>query len=60
VVFGLLHLLKHPTHPNWGYGLLATAAGLAYGWVYQRTGKLSAAAVTHGAVDWIWSMFLGA
>ncbi len=60
VVFGLLHLLKHPAHPNWGYGLLATAAGLAYGWVYQRTGKLSAAAVTHGAVDWIWSMFLGA
>ena len=60
VVFGLLHLLKHPTHPNWGYGLLATAAGLAYGLVYQRTGKLAAAAVTHGAVDWIWSMFLGA
>ena len=60
VVFGLLHLLKHPTHPNWGYGLLATAAGVAYGWVYQRTGKLAAAAVTHGAVDWIWSLFLGA
>ena len=60
VIFGLLHLLKHPTHPNWAYGLLATAAGLAYGWVYQRTGKLAAAAVTHGAVDWIWSMFLGA
>jgi len=60
VVFGLLHLLKHPLHPNWGYGILATAAGLAYGWVYQRTGKLAAAAVTHGAVDWIWSLFLGA
>jgi len=60
VVFGLLHLLKHPAHPNWGYGVLATAAGLAYGWVYQRTGRLAAAAVTHGAVDWIWSMFLGA
>jgi len=60
LVFGLLHLLKHPTHPNWGYGLLATAAGFAYGLVYQRTGRLAAAAVTHGAVDWIWSMFLGA
>lgn len=60
VVFGLLHLFKHITHPNWSYGLLATAAGIAYGWVYQRTGRLSAAAVTHGAVDWIWSMFLGA
>ena len=60
VVFGLLHLVKHISHPNWAYGLLATAAGLAYGWVYQRTGRLAAAAVTHGAVDWIWSMFLGA
>jgi hypothetical protein len=60
VVFGLLHLFKHITHPNWGYGALATVAGLAYGWVYQRTGRLGAAAVTHGAVDWIWSMFLGA
>ena len=60
IVFGLLHLFKHISHPNWGYGLLATAAGLAYGWVYQRTGKLAAAAVTHGVVDWIWSMFLGA
>jgi membrane protease YdiL (CAAX protease family) len=60
VVFGLLHMFKHITHPNWGYGLLATAAGLAYGWVYQRTGKLAAAALTHGLVDWIWSMFLGA
>ena len=60
VVFGLLHMFKHVTHPNWGYGVLATAAGLAYGWVYQRTGKLAAAALTHSAVDWIWSMFLGA
>lgn len=60
VVFGLLHMFKHVAHPNWGYGVLATAAGLAYGWVYQRTGKLAAAALTHGTVDWIWSMFLGA
>jgi membrane protease YdiL (CAAX protease family) len=60
LVFGLLHMFKHVTHPNWAYGLLATAAGLAYGWVYRRTGKLAAAALTHGAVDWIWSMFLGA
>jgi membrane protease YdiL (CAAX protease family) len=60
VVFGLLHMFKHVTEPNWGYGVLATVAGVAYGWVYQRTGKLAAAALTHGAVDWIWSMFLGA
>ncbi len=57
VVFGLAHIVKRP-FPNWRYALLATLAGLAYGWVYQRTRKVSAAAVTHGAVDWIWSTFL--
>ena len=57
VVFGLSHIVKRP-FPNWRYALLATLAGLAYGWVYQRTRKVSAAAVTHGTVDWIWSTFL--
>lgn len=60
VVFGLAHLPKHAPPLNWRYAVLATLAGLAYGWVYQKTGKLWAAAVTHGVVDWIWSMFLGA
>lgn len=57
VVFGLSHIVKKP-FPNWRYALLATFAGLAYGLVYQRTRKLSAAAVTHGTIDWIWSTFL--
>jgi membrane protease YdiL (CAAX protease family) len=56
-VFGASHIVKRPA-PNWEYALLATCAGLAYGWVYQRTGKLSAAGLTHGGVDWIWSTFL--
>ncbi|MFI5279046.1 MAG: CPBP family intramembrane glutamic endopeptidase [Gemmatimonadales bacterium] len=43
---------------NWRYALLATFAGLAYGWVYRRTGRLSAAALTHGLVDWAWGTFL--
>jgi membrane protease YdiL (CAAX protease family) len=60
VVFGLVHLPKHAPPPNWRYAILATLAGLAYGWVYRKTGKLWAAALTHGTVDWIWSMFLGA
>jgi len=42
---------------NWRYVILATLAGLAYGLVYRRTGKVSAAAVTHGVVDWLWSSF---
>ena len=69
VIFGVAHVFK-PTgllpeqrHEllglNWRYGLLATVAGLGYGWVYRRTGKVSAAALTHGLVDWLWSGFFG-
>ncbi len=60
VLFGLSHIVKHAPPLNWRYALLATVAGLAYGWVYRRTGKLAAAAVTHGAVDWLWSTWLHA
>ncbi len=59
VFFGVSHIVKHFPPLNWQYALLATVAGLAYGWVYQRTGKLAAAAVTHAAVDWLWSTWLG-
>ncbi len=58
VLFGLTHIVKHAPPLNWRYALLATFAGLAYGWVYRRTGRLAAAALTHGLVDWLWSTFL--
>jgi membrane protease YdiL (CAAX protease family) len=48
VVFGLAHL------PDPRYVLLATVAGVAYGWVYARTGKITAAAITHALVDAVW------
>ena len=54
----LARLVKHAPPLNWRYALLATLAGFAYGWVYRRTGRLAAAAVTHGLVDWTWSTFL--
>jgi CAAX protease family protein len=47
-IFGLAHL------PDYRYALLATLAGIAYGWVYLRTDRITASAVTHAAVDWIW------
>lgn len=69
LVFGVAHLFKKTglTVPqqhelfglNWRYAALATIAGLGYGWVYRRTGKVSAAALTHGAVDWLWSSVFG-
>jgi membrane protease YdiL (CAAX protease family) len=52
VVFGLAHL------PDPRYALLATLAGLAYGWTYLRTGKITASAVTHAVVDGVWGAVL--
>jgi membrane protease YdiL (CAAX protease family) len=60
VAFGLLHLAKHAPHLNWPYAVLATGAGLAYGWVYLRTGRIGAAALSHGLVNWMWGTWLGA
>jgi uncharacterized protein len=52
IVFGLAHL------PDPRYVLLATFAGVAYGWVYVRTRRITAAAITHALVDWIWILLL--
>jgi membrane protease YdiL (CAAX protease family) len=52
LVFGFAHL------PDLRYVLLAALAGLAYGWVYARTRRITASAVTHAAVNWIWLMLL--
>jgi membrane protease YdiL (CAAX protease family) len=48
IIFGLAHL------PDPRYVLLATLAGVAYGWVYLVTRRITASAVTHALVDWIW------
>jgi membrane protease YdiL (CAAX protease family) len=52
IIFGLAHL------PDVRYVLLATLAGLAYGWVYLATRRITASAVTHALVDWIWVLLL--
>jgi membrane protease YdiL (CAAX protease family) len=69
LLFGLSHITKKTgltpeQHEeffglNWRYALLATIAGLGYGWVYRRTGRVSAAALTHGMVNFVWSGFFG-
>jgi len=51
-IFGVAHL------PDLRYVVLATLVGLAYGWVYARSGKITAAALTHAGVDWIWVLLL--
>lgn len=52
IIFGLAHL------PDPRYVLLATLAGVAYGYVYQATRRITASAVTHALVDWIWVLLL--
>ena len=46
ILFGLAHL-----GGGWHYVLLATLAGVGYGWVYQRTGRIEASILTHFAVN---------
>ncbi len=58
VIFGLSHL-DNPPAPDFRYAALATLAGLAYGWVWMRTRKVTAAALTHAAVDLVWVMWFG-
>ena len=54
IIFGLAHL------PDPRYVLLATIAGGAYGWVYLRTQRITASAITHALVDATWGAFLRA
>jgi uncharacterized protein len=62
VIFGASHLdnaTKGYPGPNFAYMLMAALAGLAYGWVWRKTGKITSAALTHALVDWIWGVVLG-
>jgi membrane protease YdiL (CAAX protease family) len=59
VVFGLAHLNNATPGfpvPNWAYVLMATLAGLAYGWVWRRTKKVTASALTHMLVNLVWGI----
>lgn len=60
IVFGLAHLNNTTAGyapPNWAYALMATMAGVAYGWVWLRTGKVTASAITHMLVNLVWGTF---
>lgn len=37
--------------------LLTIIASLGYGWIYQRTGKVTVSAITHMLVVWCWAFF---
>ncbi len=50
VIFGFSHVNNNPLF-DWRYVTIATVAGIAYGIVYNRTGKVTAAAITHSLID---------
>jgi membrane protease YdiL (CAAX protease family) len=55
IIFGAAHI-ANGHFPNWRYALLATAAGLVYGFTWRKTGNILASALVHTAVDAIWHM----
>jgi membrane protease YdiL (CAAX protease family) len=55
IIFGLAHI-ANGHFPNWRYALLATFAGLCYGFTWRKTGNIFASALVHTTVDVIWHM----
>lgn len=53
VLFGFSHI-TNLHFPNWKYVLLATIAGLFYGWTWRKTGSIFASALVHAGVDILW------
>lgn len=54
--FGATHLNNDPVM-DWRYFLLATVAGIFYGWTYQKTRSLLLPALVHASVDSLWVFF---
>ncbi len=62
-IFGLAHLnngtVGYPA-PNWMFVAMAMIAGLAYGWTWHKTGKITTAAFVHATVNFVWGILLTA
>src|SRR5215813_8662508 len=56
VIFGLSHFNK-PLPFAWRYVLLATIAGVFYGRAWRDRRRLASSAITHTAVDVVWSVW---
>jgi len=53
ILFGFSHI-TNLHFPNWRYVLLASVAGLFYGWTWRKTGSIFASAIVHASVDILW------
>ena len=53
VLFGFSHI-TNLGFPNWRYVILASIAGIFYGWTWRKTGSIFASAIVHALVDVTW------
>ena len=53
ILFGFSHV-SNMHFPNWRYVLLASIAGLFYGWTWRKTNSIFASALVHAGVDILW------
>jgi len=58
IVFGLSHFNKRAAHFNGPYVVLASIAGIFYGRAWRSRNRIAAAAITHSAVDTVWTLWL--
>lgn len=56
VLFGFSHI-TNMGFPNWRYVILASIAGIFYGWTWRKSGSIFASAIVHGLVDTTWHFF---
>lgn len=56
ILFGFSHI-TNLGFPNWKYVLLASIAGIFYGWTWRKSGSIFASALVHAAVDATWHFF---
>lgn len=53
VLFGFSHI-TNMGFPNWRYVILASIAGMFYGWTWRKTQSIFASAIVHALVDALW------
>ena len=56
MLFGFSHI-TNMGFPNWRYVILASIAGLFYGWTWRKTNSIFASAIVHALVDVTWHFF---
>ena len=56
VLFGFSHI-TNMGFPNWRYVILASIAGLFYGWAWRKSGSIFTSAIVHALVDATWHFF---